>query len=202
MVAATAMADGGDTALVTAVQGRVTRVAPGNAQPLQAFSKLKHGDLLALDKVARVQVVYFDSGRQETWSGGGQLEITRAGGVAHGLAEPQVKTLPLVMVKQIAKTPSLDSQGRVGMMRLRSVATAQDVAKVEEAYKRMRLEADRDDLNPELYLLSSVLELRELDRVEQVLNDLQKSRSGNREVGALVALYEKALRNAREGMGQ
>ena len=57
MVAATAMADGGDTALVTAVQGRVTRVAPGNAQPLQAFSKLKHGDLLALDKSGKLDAM-------------------------------------------------------------------------------------------------------------------------------------------------
>lgn len=202
LVCAPARAEGGDTALVTAMQGGVTRVAPGSPQPLQAFVKLKHGDLLALEKTAKVQVVYFDSGRQETWAGGGRLEITSAGGVAYGLAEPQVKTLPPVMVKQIAKTPSLDSQGRAGMMRLRSVATAQDIAKVEENYRRMRLEADRSDLNPELYLLSSMFELRELDRVEQALSDLQKSRPGNPEVGLLVALYQKAVRNAREGNGR
>ena len=196
--AATAAVANGDAALVTAVEGGVTRVAPGAPLPVQAFAKLKHGDLLNLDKTARVQVVYFDNGRQETWSGGGRLEITKAGGVANGLAEPQVKMLPLMMVKQIAKTPSLDSQGRAGMMRLRALPGGQDPLKVEENYQRMRQEAAADDLNPELYLLSSMLELRQFERVEQVLADLRKTRAGNRDAAALVALYDKALRSARE----
>jgi hypothetical protein len=198
LAAATAALANGDAALVTAVEGGVTRVAPGSPLPVQAFVKLKHGDLLTLDKAARVQVVYFDNGRQETWTGGGRLEITKAGGVANGLADPQVKTLPPLMVKQIAKTPSLDSQGRAGMMRLRAVPGVQDPLKVEENYKRMRQEAAADDLNPELYILSSMLEMRQFERVEQVLADLRKTRSGNRDAAALVALYEKALHSARE----
>lgn len=197
LVAGTAFA-AGDTALVTAVEGNVTKVAPGSPAPLKAFAKLKHGDLLNLDKAARLQVVYFDNGRQETWSGGGRLEITKVGGVPAGLAEPQVRTLPPLMVKQIAKTPALDSQGRAGMMRLRAVGATQDSAKVDENYRRMRQEAAPEDLNPELYLLSSLLELRDFDRLQQALADLQKNRPGDRQAAALVALYDDALRAARQ----
>lgn len=188
----------GEVALVTALQGGVSRVSPQGRQGVEAFVKLKQGDLLALDKGARLQVVYFASGRQETWSGGGRLEVANGESKAFGLGEPQVKVLPVALVKQIAKTPTLDSQGRAGMTRLRSVATPEMVANVETTYKRMRLEADRGDLAPELYLLSSLFELREFDRVEQTLADLQATRPANPEAKLLIALYQRALRNARE----
>ncbi|MDP2809900.1 MAG: hypothetical protein Q8O34_07090 [Rhodocyclaceae bacterium] len=190
-----------DVAMVTFLQGGVSRMTAQGPQPVQSFVKLKHGDLLALQRDARLQVVYFENGRQETWQGVGRLEITKTEGQAFGLPPPEVKVLPAVMVKQIARTPALDSQGRAGMMRLRSVATAEDIAKVENTYKRLRMEADRNDLNPELYLLSAMFEVRDLDRVELVLGDLQRTRPGSQEVGLLVALYQKALKNAREAKG-
>jgi hypothetical protein len=188
--------------MVTLLQGSVSRVSPMGKQPIEAFTKLRHGDLLALDRESRVQVVYFESGRQETWLGGGRLEITKAESTAYGLASPEVKLLPAMMVRQIVKTPVLDSQGRGGMMRLRSVASAANVEKIEENYKRMRLEAARNDINPDLYLLSSMFEIRELDRVERALADLQQRQRGNPDAGIVVALYNKALRNAREGKGR
>lgn len=188
--------------MVTLLQGNVSRVSPLGKQPVEAFTKLRHGDLLALDRDARVQIVYFENGRQETWQGGGRLEITKAESTAFGVAPPEVKILPSVMVRQIVKTPVLDSQGRGGMMRLRSVATASDVEKIEETYRRLRAEAARNDINPELYLLSSLFEIRELDRVEQALADLQQRQRGNPEVGSVVALYSKAIKNAREDKGR
>lgn len=190
-----------DVAMVIFLQGGVSRVTAQGPQPMQPFVKLKHGDLLALQQDARLQIVYFEGGRQETWQGAGRLEITKVESKPFGLAPPSVKVLPAVMVKQIARTPALDSQGRAGMMRLRSVATAEDIAKIENNYKRMRMEADRNDLNPELYLLSAMFEVRELERVEQALADLQRTRPGSQEVGLLSALYQKALRNAREAKG-
>lgn len=187
-----------DVAMVTQLKGGVSRVTAQGPQPVQSFVKLKQGDLLALQKDARLQLVYFEGGRQETWQGSGRLEIAKAESQAHGLTPPEVKTLPPVIVKQIARTPALETQGRAGMMRLRSVATAEDVARIESNYKQMRMEADRNDLNPELYLLSAMFEIRELERMEQALADLQRTHMGNPEAGLLLALYQKALKNARE----
>lgn len=193
---------GADVAMVTLLQGGVSRAAPLGPQPIQPFTKLKHGDLLILDKAARLQVVYFDNGRQESWAGGGRLEIAKAESTPYGLPPAEVKVLPAVMVKQIAKTPALDSQGRAGMMRLRAVSTPEDVARIEETYKRMRMEAVRGDLNPEMYLLSSLFELKELDRLEQALAEMQQRHPGSADAAVLASLYNRAAKNAREAKGK
>lgn len=184
-------------ALITSLQGNVERVTLQGPKALQSFVKLKQGDLLAL-RNARIQIVYFESGRQEVWQGGGRLEILGSEGRPFGLPDPEVKILPSVMVKQIARTPALDSQGRAGVMRLRSIASPEAIAKLDNTYRQMRMEAVRGDLNPELFLLSGLFEMRELARVEQVLKDLQQARPGDTEVGLVVALYQKAMKNARE----
>lgn len=186
-----------DTALVMSLQGKVTRVAQPAPQAVEAFVKLKQGDVLTLDKDAKLQVVYFEGGRQETWVGAGKLEIASAESKATGLAAPQVKQLPAVMVKQLARTPSLDSQGRAGVMRLRSIPTPEAIAKVEENYKKLRAESDKADLAPEMYRLSGLFEMRELDKVEQAVADLKKEHADNLEAKLLASLYTKALKDAK-----
>lgn len=143
-------------------------------------------------------MVYFESGRQETWSGPGRLEMTLREGKASGLPAPEVKLLPLVMARQLARTPSLDSQGRGGVTRLRAVPSQDAMTKLEATYQELRSQAGRDDLGPEMYLLSGLFELRELDRVERMLGDLQQDRPKNPEAALLVSLYRKAVKNARE----
>jgi hypothetical protein len=187
-----------EVAMVTSLQGKVSRIAPLGPQPMEVFTKLKHGDLLALDKGAMLQIVYFDNGREETWRGRGRLEVAHSDSTPKGLPPPQVRTLPPVMVKQIAKTPVLESQGRAGMMRLRGVASAEDIATVETTYQRLRVERSGRDIKPELYLLSAMFELREFDRVEAALADLQRDQAGNPDVAVVAVIYGKALKNARE----
>lgn len=197
-VLAQAAYPGGETALVTKLEGTVNRITAAGKQPVEAFVKLKEGDQLTLEGNARIQLVFFASKRQESWSGSGNLDITAQEGKGTGLSEPQVKTLPEVLVKQIAKTPSLDSQGRAGVVRLRAIATPDALAKLENNYKQLRQETAADDLNPELFLLAGLLEMRQIERVEQVLSDLQASHPGNMEAKVLVALYQKTLKNLRE----
>jgi hypothetical protein len=201
-----AQADSPDVAMVTLLQGKASRSTPQGSQPVQAFTKLRHGDLMTIERGARLQIVYFDGGRQETWQGGGRLEVAKMDSTPFGLAPPAVKVLPAVVVKQIAKTPALDSQGRAGMLRVRAVGAVGDattnLANIEASYERMRQEADRDDLHPELYLLSALFELRQLDRLEQALAGLQRTQAGNPAVDAVVARYSKALQGARESARQ
>jgi hypothetical protein len=195
-------AEGADVAMITLIQGKVSRGTPQGPQPVQAFTKLRHGDLMIIDRNAQLQLVYFDSGRQETWTGGGRLEIARADSTPFGLAPPAVKILPAVVVKQIAKTPALDSQGRAGMLRLRAVGPVGDAAAIEASYERLRGEMAPDDLSPELYLLSSLFEMRQYDRLERALADLRQRRAGHPAVPAVLAAYDKALRSAREAGNQ
>jgi hypothetical protein len=189
---------GGEVAMVTALQGKVSRVTPIGPQAVEAFTKLQHGDLVVLDKDSRLQLVYFDGGRQETWRGPGRLEIAKVDSTPYGLSPPEVKVLPAVLVRQIAQTPLLASQGRSGMVRLRSAASLEDLDKVDSTYRQLRLAASADDINPELYLLSALFELQEFKRVEQALVELRRDHVGNPDVSEVAELYGKALRSASE----
>ncbi len=195
---ALAAGGGNGAALVTAVEGKVSRLAPTGREPVQPFVKLGEGDVIKLERGARIRLVYFASRRQESWSGSGQLAIGAGEGKGQGLGEPEVKALPDMLVKQIARTPSLDNRGRVGMVRLRSIGTPDAVAKLESNYRQLRAEAAADDLNPEMFLLAGLLELRQLDQLERTLAELQASHPGNTEAKVLVALYQKTLKNMRE----
>lgn len=187
-----------EAALVMSVQGRVLRQASPAPQAVETFVKLNEGDRLSLAQGSKLQLVYFESGRQETWSGPGRLELTPREGKASGLPAPELKSLPLVMARQLARTPTLDSQGRGGVTRLRAVPTPDAMAKLENTYQDLRSRSARDDLGPEMYLLSGLLEMRELERVERVLGDLRQEQPKNPEAALLIALYKKAVKNARE----
>lgn len=190
---------GGDVALITAVEGAVTRGADKATQPVQAFVKLKEGDLLSLAGNARLQIVFFESRRQESWHGTGKIEIAAAAGRGSALAEPEVKVLPEVLVKQIAKTPALDSQGRAGVVRLRALPMPDALVKLESDYKRLREDAGKDDLNPEIFFLSSLMEMRQLERLEKALSDIEATHAANPGTPALLGLYRTALKQVREG---
>ncbi|TRZ91013.1 MAG: hypothetical protein D4R84_15180 [Rhodocyclaceae bacterium] len=187
-----------EVALVMSVQGKVVRLADAVTMPVEAFVKLKEGDKLSLEKDSRLQVVYFENGRQETWSGPGRLEMTLREGKASGLPAAEVKSLPMVMARQLARTPALDGQGRGGVTRLRSVPGLDAMVRLEDTYHDLRSRAGPNDLGPEMYLLSGLYDMRELDRVERVLGDLQQDRPKNPEAALLIALYKKAVKNARE----
>lgn len=191
-----------EVALVMSVQGKVTRQAEAAQVPVEAFVKLKEGDRLSLEGDARLQVVYFENGRRETWTGAGRVELTAREGKASGLAAPEVKQLPLVMAKQLARTPALDSQGRGGVTRLRAVPSQDAMIKLEDTYQELKSKAAPNDLGPEMYLLSGLFDMRELDRVERVLGDLKQEQPNNPEAALLISLYRKSVKNAREGKNQ
>ncbi len=186
-----------EVALVMAVQGRVTRQAE-MAVPIEAFVKLKAGDRVDLRDGARLELVYFENGRRETWAGTGSILLEVREGKASGLPPAEVKTLPMVLARQIARTPTLDAQGRGGVTRLRSVPTKDAVQKLEETYQELRVKAERDDIAPEVYLLSGLFEMRELERVEKLVGTLQRDWPAHPEAKILASLYRKAVKNARE----
>lgn len=187
----------GDVALVTALNGKTDRAAITGPVPVEPFVKLKEGDVLTLGKGAFLRLVYFEGGRQEDWKGPGRIEAGSAESRAAGAQQTEVKTLPAVVVRQMAKTPALDSQGRAGVTRLRAIGSPNSLDKLEAEYDRLRMESGGKDLNAEIYMLSGLFELRELERVEYMINDLQLRQKGNTEAMVLVSLYRKALNSAR-----
>ncbi len=197
MVLVGAHAWAADVALVMSVQGKVMRNPGALPVPVETYARLGDGEVLGLEQDSRLRVLYFENGRQETWSGPGRLELTLREGKASGLPSAEIKLLPPAMARQIARMPASDGNGRI--TRTRSVPTPDAIAKLEDSYRALLpARTGPDDLGPEVYLLSGLFELRELDRVEQVLGELKHERPKNMEAALLISLYRKAVRNARE----
>ncbi len=181
-------------ALVTAVTGSVSRLVGSAPRALEPFARLKQGDVLLLEGKAGVRLIFFGSRREESWRGKGRIEIGSGQGKGSGLPEPQVSLLPELMVRQIAKTPSTDNPVRPGPGRTRSIEIAEGgLGKLDSDYSRLRKDAAAEDINPEIFLLAGLFEMREFSRLEQTLKDLSDSRPGDMEIAVLNSLYKRAI---------
>lgn len=183
-----------DIALVTAVTGKVGELAGNVPRALEPFARLKQGDVLRLDGKAGVRLIFFENRREESWRGEGRIEIGSVEGKGTGLAEPQVRELPEPVARQIAKTPSPERLDRAHASRLRSIEMGDSsLAKLDSDYSRLRKDAAPDDINPEIFLLAGLFEMREFNRLEQTLKELSNSQPGNMELAVLGSLYKKAI---------
>jgi hypothetical protein len=192
-------ATAGEVGLVTAVSGKVKwQEMKAVASELKPFVKVREGDRLMLEEASRLQVVYFEGGRQETWLGAGALEVGNGSSrTLKGSLQPEVRTLPLILVKQLSKTPSLDSNVKSGMIRMRSIPSHDRLEAAEMNYAELRKQAEPGDRNPELYLLASYYELDEFDKLEAMLGQMNDKAPKDPELAALTALYSAAISNAR-----
>lgn len=190
---------GAEVGLVTSLAGKVTlQENKAAAAELKPFVKVRTGDRLTLDGGARLQLVYFEGGRQEAWQGAGQVEIgPGASRVLKGGLQPEVNILPAILVKQLSKTPSADGGVKAGMVRLRSMPSGGTLESLERNYAELRVKAAAGDRNPELYLLAGYFELGEFDRVEQLLRKMNDTSPNDAELRTLNALYARAINNAK-----
>ncbi|HEX5841279.1 MAG TPA: hypothetical protein VFY62_02240 [Pseudomonas sp.] len=189
-----------EVGLVTALSGTVALqgAAQGESRALQAFSKLHEGDRLTLSEGARLQLVFFHGAQEQVWQGAGELQVAAAGAAPQPLGwQPQVRQLPQVLVKQLAKTPAPDGQVKAGMVRLRSMPSGGTLESVEKRYTQLRQQALGDDRNPELYLLASYFELQEYAKLQGLLQKMAKAAPADGEVKLLQALYGRAINSAK-----
>jgi hypothetical protein len=189
-----------EVGLVTGLSGTVqlTGAQQAQSQTLQAFSKLHEGDRLSLPQQAKVQLVFFRSGEEQVWQGPVALQVRNGGIIAEGTASPpQVRQLPKLLVKQLAKTPAPDAQLKAGMVRLRSMPSGGTLESLDKNYAQLRKTAVATDRNPELYLLAGYFELREFDLLQQLLTQMEQKSPGDKEVALLRALYARAVNDAK-----
>lgn len=159
-------------AMLTQVGGDVTVTGKEGARPAVAFLKVNEGDRLTLSANARVQMVYLASGRQEIWKGAGPVEISAQEGRSTSL-KPEASLVSPIILKQLAKTPAVGQHGKTGMVMLRSLDDLAAVEQLDEDYAKFRASAAPDDVTPEVFLLSAMLDFGELDRARKVLENLE-----------------------------
>ena len=186
-------------AIITALQGRVTfeQDAPV-PRPAAAFARLHPGDKLQLAADGGVQIVYFQTGRQESWRGPVRLDVGEGESKAPaGAAGPQVRVLPAMLVRQLVKTPTADAAGRVGAVRMRSIVPPDAGAKLEENFEGLKRQTEAGDRTPELYLLAGLYELKEFDRIEALLRKWGEESPGDAGLAAMREHYTQAILDAK-----
>ena len=159
-----------DAAMITQLGGDVSISVGGNTQRAVPFLKVATGDKLTLGNGARVQIVYFGNGRQEVWSGNGQVEVGSLD--SKSTLKPAVSQLPPLVVNQLAKTPAAGQQGKTGMVRVRSLTNPDAASHLDKQYKELKASLPADDTTPEVFLLSGLIEIKEFTRAKEVLGGL------------------------------
>jgi hypothetical protein len=142
-----------DVGMLTQLDGKVEILAgKAGKRPATAFLKVALGDRLVLGKDARVQIVYFETSRQEVWKGAGEVEIGNGEGRSSRL-QPETRKLPPLVARQLVKTPVSGQHGKTGMVTVRSLSS-DTVESLEKQYVEFRNVAAGGDTTPEVFLLS------------------------------------------------
>jgi hypothetical protein len=151
-------AQGSDVGLVQQVAGDVSYVSSSGTGKTRAFMKMREGDRFTVGAGARVQVVYFQNGRQETWRGpaGFKSGMDHSESLAGTVYE--VAHLPLAVPQRIQKIPELLQMAKLGGIQVRGVKPKQQASLEQQAevaaaaarttYTQLRQQLREDDITP------------------------------------------------------
>ncbi len=197
LIAAQAFAQS-DVGLVNQLAGDVTYTSGSNNAKAQAFMKVRDGDRFFVPAGASVRIVYFQGGRQESYSGPASFTAGAQQGSVQAGAQPQVTTLPAGVPQKISQTPELIQiarLGRSGGVAVRGTSvdrrlTPQQQAEVRQArstYEQMRSSAAQDDITPEIYLYSVLQDHLLYNDMKPVVEEMARRQPNNPDVAELVA---------------
>jgi len=187
-----------DVGLVNHLAGDVSFASGGKTAKAQAFMKVRDGDRFTVAQGAAIRVVYFQGGRQETYTGPAAFTAGAQQSTVQSGAQPQVTTLPSGVPQKISQTPELIQiarLGRSGGVAVRGAGgerrlTAQQQAEVRQAkdtYEKMRGTAAQDDITPEIYLYSVLQDHLLYNDMKPVVEEMARRQPNNTDVAELVA---------------
>lgn len=196
LLASTGHADAaGDVAFITQLSGSVTVEGKEIGKELRSavpFSKLQVGEKVTLPKDARLRLVFFDGGRQETWSGSAVLTLdSQQSRLVSGNA-PEVSQVSPIIAKQLMNAPSAVGVNRTGAFKTRKLVLKDPlaVAKIEERYEALLRDSSKGDVLPTLYKLSALYAASEKMAVSEFISELKQDKPGSSDVAAMVSQYE------------
>jgi hypothetical protein len=185
-----------DVGLVNHLSGDASYASGSTRAKAAAYMKIRQGDRFTLAPGAQVRIVYFQGGRQESYTGPARFVAGKDASKVESGAAPQVTTLPAGVAKRIEGTPELlaiAKLGRAGGIAVRSgirpkPLTPEQQAEVKEAratYTQLRQSAAEDDITPELFLYSVLDEHRLYQDMKGVVSEMQRRQPGNADVAAM-----------------
>ncbi len=192
-----------DVGLITKLSGEATYWNKGeNKEPTkaQAFMKVRQGDHLKLSAAGSLTLLYFASGRQETWKGPATLMAANMKSTAIGAQktppQPEVKIFPANATKQIAGAPlplcpsNISKSGVIQTMGPKSETAPKAAAPLSENAQRKLREAEKvyrdlkkstaaDDITPELYFFSVLAEHKQFSEMTKMVDTMLQKRPGD-----------------------
>ncbi len=188
----------GDVGMVNQLSGDVSYSSGSGNARAQAFMKVREGDRFTVSAGAQVRVVYFQGGRQESFSGPASFTAGARASTVQSGAPPQVTVLPSGVPQKISQTPELiqiAKLGRSGGVAVRGVerephltpAQQAEVRQARETYRTLRAGAAPDDITPELYLYSVLQDHLLYEDMKPVVEEMAKRQPQSPEVADLRA---------------
>jgi hypothetical protein len=177
-----------DVALVDLVSGDVT-YGPNRAK-VSAFMKVREGDRFNVARGAQVRLLYFNSARQEHFSGPASFTAGSQSSALQSGSQPRVSKVPGGVPQRIARIPELLQHAKLGGVQIRSKPPAKADEALREAralYTEMRKERRKDDITPELFLYSTLSDYHRYDEMRPVAEEMLRRQPDNEEVKALAA---------------
>lgn len=191
-----------DAGLVTELKGDAS-LAQADL-PFRALMKVKVGDSIILGDGATMSIVFFRSGRKETWLGPATISIALEQGVGvNGSKDivPGVESLPITIARSLTRMPqsidvkSLQKVGGVGMRAAgeEEGLTPEQVASLEKAkafYEEMVRSRRGTDVIPEIYYISELLQYGQFEEISKVADVALKIDPKNEEMLKLKRIAE------------
>jgi len=196
-----------DVGLINHMTGDVSYTSGSTAAKAKPFMKVREGDRFTVPAGAQVRVVYFNGGRQESFSGPAAFTTGSQQSSVQSGAQPQVTTLPSGVPQKIAQTPELVAiakLGRSGGVAVRGTGREQrltpaqqaEVRQARQTYTEMRKTASADDIVPEQYLYAVLQDHLLYEDMKSVVAEMQKRQPANPDV-AVMADYVKVKTEAK-----
>lgn len=188
-----------DVGLVMSVSGEARYGNPGepaDPAPVQAFMKTRKGDRIFLSDKGRIDLLFLENGRRETWTGPARLTLTPSGAVSDNPdATPRVTAVkaPISMAIMGSGLPLPRGQiarGGVSVVRglfeecpeaapePRPVMTLGDADRAELAsahavYADLKRQTPADDPLPDLYYLSVLSRYEQYGEMNRIIDRMR-----------------------------
>ncbi len=209
VAAAGAWAQSGiDVGLVNGVSGAPTyqsQEAPeGRAR---AYMRVREGDRFNVPAGTWLRLVYFQGGRQETWTGPASFRAGLAQSDEASGALPRIAILPIMAPQKMARVPDLIQSAMLAGVTVRGGVAAKhppldaqeqaELAQAREAYSGLRAQAAADDITPELYLMSVLHEYSLYDDMRGLIDQMQRRQPESQVVRDLAKWVQARLGGPR-----
>ena len=194
--------EGAQDSFITNLNGSAYYATENNDRAeLLSFIKIPENAEVYVEENSNLQIVYLSSGIQETWSG----PITFTTGDKASLYEQSsppdnTKTLPPFMLNVLLQSPEVISsiKTRQGMIRVRSLLTARKVKEAEENYLKMLEQVDESDITPEIYLITTLDNLRVYNRMTKPLEEMIRKQPNNLQAKELYEQFNSLMKTEKE----